>query len=186
MLRSLIWLFLGCSSAVISAPYHGTVMQFEQPDGSYVSVKIYGDEYYCRGESMDGYTLVRDPESGWICYATLSDDGSELVSTGIHYTGDDAAEALKKSVPSLPKHLDLEESIRMKIVHENFRKLNLEQAGGESKAASQLIVEGDIKEITLLVDFSDYPASLPASVFDSLCNGRNFDLNVWSVRSSFL
>ena len=48
------------SLSIVAAPYHGDIVDFPQPDGSTVQVKLYGDEYYMRGESLDGYTLVRD------------------------------------------------------------------------------------------------------------------------------
>ena len=49
---------------------------------------LYGDEYYIRAETTDGYTVIRDEVTGWICYATLSEDKTSLVSTGIHYGGE--------------------------------------------------------------------------------------------------
>ena len=57
-------------------------MQFKQPDGSFVDVKLFGTEYYMRGEGLDNYTLVRDDQTQQICYARLSEDGNKLLSTG--------------------------------------------------------------------------------------------------------
>ena len=37
---------------------------------------------YTVGETLDGYTVVRDGVTGLLSYATLSEDGSSLVSTG--------------------------------------------------------------------------------------------------------
>ncbi|MHC4388634.1 MAG: hypothetical protein ACYSX1_08495, partial [Planctomycetota bacterium] len=74
-------------SPVSAAPYFGELFEFRQPDGSYTEVKVWGDEFYQRVESPDGYTLVRHPESRWICYAQLSSDGSELIPTNVVYHG---------------------------------------------------------------------------------------------------
>src|SRR5687767_3379123 len=78
------WLFSGYIS--FAAPYSGSVMLFTQPDRKFVSVKIWGDEYYHRVESMDGYPLIRN-KKGWICYATINDNKSEWISTSVIYQG---------------------------------------------------------------------------------------------------
>lgn len=84
---------------LFSAPYDGEEFELKQPDGSYVTVKIYGDEYYTRVESLDGYSLIQDPKTGWICYADLSKKG-EFISTSVIYKGKDS-----KPPEKLKKHL---------------------------------------------------------------------------------
>lgn len=68
-----------------SAPYNGDIVELEQPDGTIAQVRFFGDEYYCRGESLDGYTVVRDELSGWIVYADLNQDATEFVPTDVVY-----------------------------------------------------------------------------------------------------
>ena len=82
-----IILFLG--TGVYAAPYINRTIEFKQPDNSVVTAKVTGDEYYQHVESPDGYTLCRDPETGWICYASLNSDQTELVSSGEIYKGVD-------------------------------------------------------------------------------------------------
>jgi len=91
-----------------AAPYFGAEFQFKQPDGSLVPVKVWGDEFYQRVESPDGYTLMRDAD-GWINYAVLSADGNSLVSSGVRYTG------TVVSLPGIPKKLDINKSEIAKI-----------------------------------------------------------------------
>lgn len=83
------------SNVLCAAPYAGTVFDLEQPDGTVVQVRFWGDEYYCRGESLDGYTVVRDAGTGWIVYAEVNEDASEFVPTAAVY--DDR-------VPTDPNH----------------------------------------------------------------------------------
>jgi len=85
----ILFIFLLLPSLFFSAPHIGTDFSLKQPDGSQVQVKVYGDEYYQRIETPDGYTLVRDEETDWICYAKLNEEGSELVSTGVVYNSFD-------------------------------------------------------------------------------------------------
>jgi M6 family metalloprotease-like protein len=72
-------------SKAFAASYNGEPMQLSQPDGSEVTVHLYGTSFFSTAESPDGYTLIRDKD-GWIYYAELSVDESELVSTGVRYT----------------------------------------------------------------------------------------------------
>ena len=73
-------------SSVKAAPHDGDEFELEQPDGSTVSVIVWGDEFYQTVQSPDGFTLIRDAD-GWISYAALSANGEEFVSTGVRYTG---------------------------------------------------------------------------------------------------
>jgi M6 family metalloprotease-like protein len=87
---------------VFAAPYNGEEMEFTQPDGSTVTVLLFGDEYHIDAESPDGYTLIQG-EDGWICYAKLSDDGSEYVSTGIKKTKKGIAPSVQKNIRIKPE-----------------------------------------------------------------------------------
>ena len=77
-----LYFFSFCIPA-FCAPYNGQIMERTQPDGTAVLLKGYGDEYYGWFESLDGFTVVRDPQTGWFCFAELSEDGSDLISTGV-------------------------------------------------------------------------------------------------------
>jgi M6 family metalloprotease-like protein len=72
---------------VEAAPSTGEIETVGQPDGSKVDVRLFGDEFYIRGEGLDGYTLVRDARTGFICYAAPDAAGSAWVSTGLIYRG---------------------------------------------------------------------------------------------------
>lgn len=94
-----------------AAPCKDKLFEAKQPDGSKVQVKVTGDEYYQQVESLDGYTLCTD-KAGWICYAKLNEDQSELISTGEIYKGknntktmDSAAKAGTNS--NATKHLKI-------------------------------------------------------------------------------
>ena len=77
-----------------AAPYRGEARFFPQPDGGRVEVRLFGTEFYMRGESPDGYALTLDSGNGFLCYAALGEDGG-LRSTGIRYRGVADADTLK-------------------------------------------------------------------------------------------
>jgi hypothetical protein len=67
----------------MSTPYAGKEFTFYNPNGSQIQVHGWGDQSRAVFETLDGYTIVKDPLSGFYHYATLSADGTDLVATGI-------------------------------------------------------------------------------------------------------
>ena len=66
----------------MSIPYAGKEFTFYNPDGSTITVRGWGDQSAAVFETLDGYTVMKDPVSGFYHYATLSADGQDMVSTG--------------------------------------------------------------------------------------------------------
>ncbi|MBN2035246.1 MAG: hypothetical protein JW768_00755 [Chitinispirillaceae bacterium] len=88
-------------SSTVGRPYMGEEQVFTQPDGSRIPLVLYGDEFFIRAETREGYTVVRDSKTGWFCYARLSDKGDAFVSTGIRVVAGKtgaAAAGLRKGV----------------------------------------------------------------------------------------
>jgi M6 family metalloprotease-like protein len=102
---------------VAAAAYHGEPMQLSQPDGSEVTVHLFGTPFFATAESPDGFTLIRD-EDGWICYAELSADGSELVSTGVRYTA-----TSRSPLPAARRGLRINERATMEERSRNVKAL---------------------------------------------------------------
>lgn len=63
------------------APFFDEKFTFTNPDGSTIQVKGWGNQYYAVFETLDGYTVVQDPETGFYTYAQLSEDKNELLPT---------------------------------------------------------------------------------------------------------
>lgn len=155
------------ASAAVAGPVNGEVLPLRQPDGTEIQVRIWGDEFFTHVETLDGYTLVRDPKSMVICYARLSADGNELLSTGVPaYEGDPAALGLAKGV-----RLNQAEITR-RVLEERrqFREQELANLppGADSDIDGPTV--GDVKGITLLIDFSDDPGTIPTWQVDSYLN----------------
>jgi M6 family metalloprotease-like protein len=62
-------------------PFQNEEFTFTNPDGSTIQVRGWGNQYYAVFETVDGYTVVQDPETGFYKYAQLSDDKNELLPT---------------------------------------------------------------------------------------------------------
>ncbi|MCQ2288257.1 MAG: M6 family metalloprotease domain-containing protein [Muribaculaceae bacterium] len=77
--------FLGALAALVSIaamaiPAHRGNAKVAQPDGSQLTIKLVGDEYYHFNTTVDGYTIVQDA-SGVYQYAVR--DGEQLKASGI-------------------------------------------------------------------------------------------------------
>ena len=66
----------------MSVPFAGELFTFEEPDGSQVRLLGWGNQFEAVFETLDGYTVVNDPVTGFHHYARLSDDGTTLLPLG--------------------------------------------------------------------------------------------------------
>lgn len=64
---------------------HGERFSFGQRSGPEVELVVFGDEFYARYESLDGYSVIYDEARGLFCYATLVDGA--FVSSGQSVSG---------------------------------------------------------------------------------------------------
>src|SRR6476660_725308 len=66
----------------MSVPFSGKEFTFPQPDGTTIRVRGWGDQHHAVFETLNGYTVVEDPATGFYQYADVSQDGDDLVPTG--------------------------------------------------------------------------------------------------------
>ncbi len=117
--------------SVFAAPYNGNECELRQPDGTMITVKLYGDEFYGRMESTDGYTIVKDPKTGWFCYADLNSDASDFISTGIPYGSSNVSNinaATQSSKAKLKKGVTIDQKHFIKKVEEGRKLLKADEA----------------------------------------------------------
>ena len=120
-LRYLLVIFLVAVRAV-AAPYGPAGMEIEwsQPDGAKLKLRVFGDEFYARTETLDGYTVVYDPATRSYHYADVARDGSAFVPM--------VEKAHLKAPHGLNRHRSLPESTVSKISHANRTKFDGERA----------------------------------------------------------
>ncbi len=180
VLTVVLWL---ASPGVFAVPVWGEDYTLSQPDGTVVQVRVWGDEYYRRMETPEGYTVVREPVSGVLCYAEVSADGARLESTGI---------AVKPGA-ALPKRLQAHAQLSPEAVAAVVAPLRAQAAALEKQLPkSPLASESGSKStsvqgLCLLIDFSDDPSTVPVSSFNNFLNqpGYTGNGNNGSVRDYF-
>ncbi|MBK6987857.1 MAG: M6 family metalloprotease domain-containing protein [Bacteroidetes bacterium] len=186
MKKLLFFIVFLYSVAIMASPFNGKIVPFKQADGSSVDVKLFGTEYYMRAEGLDGFTLIRDNSSNNIVYAKLSDDGTELLSTGIIYTGTKSNVITPVVVSQFAKHQDITSKARLAIIEKNKQALSGNEKGifernskgssGSNQTDGTPInpVSGNITGLCIVVDFSDEPGTLPMSEFEDFCNDLTY------------
>ncbi len=106
-------LLAGCLGYATAAPYgpDGRETSWTQPGGAELALRVFGDEYYARTETTDGYTVVYNPKDNAYHYAEIAPDGSGWLPTG--------AIVGLKAPAGLTKHLELPATKIGEISHAN-------------------------------------------------------------------
>ncbi|HTU58996.1 MAG TPA: hypothetical protein VMF89_11195, partial [Polyangiales bacterium] len=166
----------------MATPFIDEKFTFTQPDGSTLEVRGWGNQYTARFETLDGYTVTKDPESGFWEIATVSEDGRRLVpvagartaadggrsqvSTGLELTPANARAAVQDS-PIQPGHMRWEQR-RAK------RKQQMRTSRGPVGAPPQRTTVGEYFGLCLLIDFSDEQATIPQAEVERFCNQEGY------------
>ncbi|WP_162862568.1 M6 family metalloprotease domain-containing protein [Acetivibrio cellulolyticus] len=182
---------------VVAAPHNGEVYSLKQPDNSYVQVKVYGDEFYQRIESIDGYTLVRDSDTNWICYAEVNKGQNDFVSTGIKYSKDEN----KEQQVEVKRKLTKGQKLNRKVIENKADKAkriffsqgfsqqnNISLCSENNLLQVQQTEEGTkILGLTLLIKFSDKDTDIAKQNVSDMINKVGYDGygNNGSVRDYF-
>lgn len=184
--RSAFWTaILLCSAAAVVAgarPMMNEEVEIREPDGSYVTLRVWGDEFYAVGETEDGFTVTRDDDTGLLSYAVLSEDGRRLESTGVPVSDPPPV--------GLRKHARIDRRSASEQATASREAFDKDSYGAPLSAlgrAGNPRTTGSVVGITLIIDFSDEPATIPASSVDNYCNQLGYTGygNNGSVRDYF-
>ena len=157
----------------------GETLVIEQEDAPPIELVVWGDEFYVRYETKDGYTVCYDSAAGHFCYAEVRT--SRLVSTG--------ASAHKRPPVGLRRHLQDSAGVQQARFEARYAQLRpREQPVGsdnlplvlgpnEGLLSGRRVSEGNVLGLTVLVAFSDVPASVTAADVDALLNADDYHAN---------
>lgn len=71
-LTILLMTLLLCVSSMVARPAHKAAAKVQQPDGTYVTIRLHGDEWRSFNTTDDGYSVVKNSQ-GYYVYAELKD-----------------------------------------------------------------------------------------------------------------
>jgi M6 family metalloprotease-like protein len=160
-------------------PFSGEQFTFYNPDGSEIRVLGWGNQFEAVFETLEGYTVVKDPESGFYEYAMLSSDRESLVPSGTR-VGVAEPESL-----GLPQHVRAPRATtranaelahdeggvqRRWEVRRERRRARLEAAADAEEEPELAGTTGDYVGLCMLVQFPDVPATILQGEVDNFCN----------------
>ena len=183
----------------MTRPFSDKTFTFTNPDGTEITVRGWGDQYYAVFETLDGFTVIKDPETGFYQYAHLSEDKNDLLPTGAK-VGDvdprnlgliphirvrrDAArkKALSARGPGEPpRRWEIRRNQKKALVSSPFR---VAEPGMAPPSGTTV---GDYVGLCLLIEFPDVASTILQQEVDNFCNqqGYNGFGNNGSVRDYF-
>mgnify|MGYP003591052418 FL=1 len=90
----------------------GELMSFDQDNGPEVKLRVFGDEFYARYETEEGYTAIYDDDLGLFTYARLKD--GRFLSSGLDLS--------RSPPPDLEKHLEESDEVRLDKAAKRFTR----------------------------------------------------------------
>src|SRR5262245_27799148 len=58
--------------------FDGKIFTFTQPDGTKIQLRGFGDQHYAVFETLDGFTVTKNPVTGYYEVARVNADGTAL------------------------------------------------------------------------------------------------------------
>ena len=151
--------------------YQGTT-RIKQPDGTYVTIRLVGDEYRSFNTTSDGYTLTRNNQ-GYYVYAQLDADGRLAPTELVAHDADGRTAADAEYLQRVGKWL----TPAMSDSHAQVRRRN--QAARSQALAqrrAQLYDYSKFRGLIILAEFNDCPFRYDdyADIMEKMINQDNY------------
>ena len=167
----MIFICLLSSILANATPAFPGYIDFRQPDGSIVKIKMMGDEYLRWAETEDGYSLLFD-KSGYLVYADHDSNG-DLVATSLRASEvSRRSNVIKNRLTKIGKKIMYSEKQIAKALEVRIADA---PAPRRANALGRVInpVVGIRKNLVILVDFPDLPFTYTQQDFDVLMNSEH-------------
>ena len=149
-----------------------TPRQVELPDGSRLTVRLHGDEFFHYTTTSDGYMIARKKD-GYYYYASYASDG-KLVYTNVrahdpsNRTGEETAMLAVRS-----------KGVTMNMATTSRQKGMMNVRGGDYSVMNGIHPYGNHKTLVILAEFQDvrYSISSPKESFSDMLNTPGYSEN---------
>lgn len=166
--------------------YFGKEFRITESDGKEIFLKGWGSQNYAVFEDPEGYTVVKDPESGYYVYARLSADKSSLESTGArvgmknpktlglekHLRVSKKRAGAKTRAAPIPLHTKTRWKERRETSQNAKRKAM--KAKGVYRAPPATETKGDYLGLCILIQFPDVKGTIPKEDVEDFCNKKGY------------
>lgn len=157
--------------AVPATPYPVT---YTQPDGSEITIRIVGDEYFHYQTTDDGYIVAED-KAGYFTYAEIDNEG-EIIPTTNRAT--DKKNRTTKENRFL-KNLSVNQDISTLVQRSEIIRHTTAQEENTRKISRNFPTKNSPKSLVILVNFSNLEYITPNAnqAFTDLLNKKNYSEN---------
>ncbi len=167
-------------------PFYNKEFEFTQPDKTQIRLRGWGNQNYAIFETLDGFTVIKDPVTGYYEYAKLSADESFLEPTGIRVGLVDPA------VIGIEKHIKISKEAARKEARMAYRSMaattRWEERRQEAKQTKRMAAmsmgllpappkeerKGDYVGLCILIQFPDVSGTIPRSKVEKFCNMQGY------------
>ena len=157
---------------------NGEVIVCGQHSGDPVQLRIFGDEFYARYETLEGYSVVYDTTCRSYCYATLA--RGHFVSTGVL--------ACHAPPAGLKRHLKELTEVRNEKFGRRYATLRPRESSSGSSESRTLgpddgllegrkLSRGTVRGLTLIVNFADVKTNIGPSDVTAMFNADDYTEN---------
>lgn len=167
-----ILVFLGLPMKMVAVPGTPFPVKITQPDGTVITIRIHGDEYFNYKTTLDGYALMPD-NAGFLNYAQLSSTG-KLISTAVRATEIEKRSTIEKSIIQ-----KLSSNPNLSKLSQIGRALRVKKMVSGSVPQKTYPLTGTPKSLVILVNFSDlsFLTPNPQTAFTNLLNQSGYSTN---------
>ncbi|HEX8613255.1 MAG TPA: M6 family metalloprotease domain-containing protein [Telluria sp.] len=187
-------LSLAALTSQAAIPYKGHTYEFRQPGGEVLKIRLDGNDYYAEQRTEDGSLIIYDNAKRGFCYAHVNATGDQLVSSGVLATN---ARLRTFSTTQDKREPGLSTAAKARLARQRYQKMHgrtLELAQRSTaammapSAAASAAVSGQMRGLTVIIDFSDAPGTITKPQVESFLNDANYTGfgNAQSVRGYFL
>ena len=171
----------------MTMPFDGEEFTFTNPDGTEIKVRGWGDQHYAVFETLDGFTVVKDPESGFYMYAELSEDKNDLVPSGTKVGEADPDSLGLHPHARIRREAETEKALEAHEPERRPSRWEVRRARKKALASSPLGAEalegaplpaatvGDYVGLCLLIDFPDVAATISQAEVENFCNQAGYN-----------
>lgn len=178
---------LVCATDLSAKPAVKTPITVTQPDGSSLSIRLHGDEFFHFSTTTDGHLIMNTPDKGYV-YAEISRDGIPVATSMRAHDANERTEVEKtflSSISSEAKGKAIESMRRetiSRIPMQKERKSAMLQPGHKwelGRYSYTYPVTGSPKALVVLVEYTDVKFSIddPHAYFEALLNEEGFSVN---------
>ena len=140
---------LAVACAMQAVPAMPGAVKIQQPDGSYVTIRLHGDEWCHFQTTDDGYSVVRDSR-GFYVYAQLKDGRLEATAQVAHDVADRTAEELS-FLSGVEKH----QAPQMTAANARMKKAMQARQADALAAPNKTVKYENFKGLIILAQFTD-------------------------------